>query len=46
MITLSHTLSQADGWDVSEDLLKPARGMLFGLELSAYFWAVLIGLSI
>ena len=46
MITFSHTLWQTDGPVSCEDLLNPARGMLFGLELSGYFWVLLIGLSI
>lgn len=46
MVTLSQALLRTDGPVSCEDLLNPARGMLFGLELSAYFWVLLIGLSI
>ena len=46
MVTLYQALSHADGSGDYEDLLNPARGMIFGLELSAYFWAILFGLSL
>lgn len=46
MVTFSQALLQTDGPISCEDLLNPVRGMLLGLELSAYFWVLLIGLSI
>lgn len=46
MVTFSQALLQTDGPISCEDLLNPARGMLFGLELSAYFWVLLICMSI
>lgn len=29
-----------------DGLLKPARGMMFGIALSCHFWVLLVGLSL